>query len=571
MSEVIDYTTLYAQKVVSGEIIASNKNIKSCQRHLDNLEAGVNGYEWRPDLANKVTKYLSTLPDIKTGQTMPLMLFQHFICGSIYGWVHEGTEIRRFTKAYVSTSRKQGKSILNSGIAQYEMLFGKSPLRQREIYISSNAYKQSRIIFEMATSQINLLKKKSKYLSNNIKTLDKEIKYLKDESIIKALTNSPDSADGTNPSCIILDEFGEMKDTTMYERLKTGMGQQENPLTLIVSTAGSNLNNPMYSEEYQYITMLLNGEIQDENYFVYCAELDDETEMQDESLWIKAMPLLESETKRDVILRNIKADMKEQEQKGNMTAIKIKNFNMWQNNSDSDDVFVSNKNWMNNVIDKPNIKGTDVYIGVDLSRLHDLSSVSVIHAIEDKKLWCDSHSFIGYEGSLDLKMQRDKMDYQRFIDEGYATLTNLKSGLINYKQVTDYIKSYVADNDLNVKGVYYDRNLANTWLIDMEERASEFKLIEVAQSMMGLSETIKQYRYDVIEGKVVHSNNPLLTIAVNNAVIKNVNDNVLINKTKARNKIDPIVALMNAYTQAQFHEHAKLTLKERLAKGAVIV
>ncbi|MCE4957265.1 terminase large subunit domain-containing protein [Macrococcoides caseolyticum] len=199
MTEVIDYTTLYAKKVVSGEIIASDKNIKSCQRHLDNLEHGVEGYEWRPDIANKVSLYLSTLPDIKTGETMPLMLFQHFIVGSLYGWVHEGTNVRRFTKAYVSTSRKQGKSILNSGIAQYELLFGKSPTRQREIYISSNAYKQSRIIFEMATSQINLLKKKSRYLNNNVKTLDKKIEYLKDESIISPLSNSPDSADGTNP------------------------------------------------------------------------------------------------------------------------------------------------------------------------------------------------------------------------------------------------------------------------------------------------------------------------------------------------------------------------------------
>ncbi|WP_243712896.1 terminase large subunit [Macrococcus carouselicus] len=562
-----DKATLYAYKVVSGEILASKKNIASCKRHLNDLENGIEGYEYRQDLADKVARYLGTLPDIKSGVPLPLLLFQYFVYGSLYGWVHEGTNMRRFTKAYISTARKQSKSMTSAGIAQYEMLFGTSPERQREIYISSNAYKQSRIIFEMATSQINLLKKSSKYLAKNIKTLDKEIKYLKDESIIKALTNSPDSADGTNPSCIILDEFGEMKDTVMYERLKTGMSQQSNPLTLIVSTAGSNLNNPMYAEEYQYITKLLNGEIQDDNYFVYCAELDNEREMEDESKWIKAMPLLESESKRDIILRNIKTDIKEQREKGKMTAIKIKNFNLWQNNSDLDDAFVSIKKWEQNVINKPDITGTDTWIGVDLSRLHDISAVSMAHAIDNNKVWVDTHGFFGYEGSIELKSTRDKIDYNKLIDLGYGTLTNSDSGVIDYQQITDFIIKYATDNQLNIKGVFYDRNLANEWITDMNKRCPHFKLIEVAQSMMGLSETIKQFRYDVLQSKVVHSNNELLNIAVRNAVIKTVNDNILINKTKARNKIDSIVALMNAYTEAQYYKSPKQSLSEKIKNG----
>ena len=32
-----DFVTEYAQKVVNGEILASNKNVKVCQRHLDDL------------------------------------------------------------------------------------------------------------------------------------------------------------------------------------------------------------------------------------------------------------------------------------------------------------------------------------------------------------------------------------------------------------------------------------------------------------------------------------------------------------------------------------------------------
>lgn len=565
----IDYATLYAEKVVSGEIIASRKNIKACQRHLDMIENPPANYEWRPDRAETVIKFLELLPDPKTGQPMPLMLFQKFIIGSLYGWVHVETGRKMFKKAYISTARKQGKSILISGLGIYETLFGNSPKHGREVYISSLTYKQANVIFSMMKSQLNNIREKSKFIKNSTRIIATEIEHTTSESTIKALANNPDAVDGTNPSTVILDEFAGMPDTEMYSRLKTGMGQQENPLTVIISTAGDNLNSPMYTEEYDYIKKLLDKEIDDISYFVYCAELDHEIEMEDESKWIKAMPLLEHETKAKVILDNIKQDIKEQEEKGQMTAIKIKNFNLWQSASNKEDSFTDILKWTANRIDEPSIKGTDCWIGVDLSRLHDISAVSMVHAISDGKLWCDTHGFFGFEGSLDLKMKRDKIDYQKFINEGYGTLTNTQSGLINYKQITDFIKSYASDNNLNVKGVYYDRNLANTWLIDMEERAPEFKLIEVAQSMMGLSETIKQYRYDIIEGRVVHSSNPLLTMSVNNARIKTVNDNVLINKSKARNKIDPIVALMNAYTDAQYYEHTKPSLEERILREGI--
>ena len=71
----------------------------------------------------------------------------------------------------------------------------------------------------------------------------------------------------------------------------------------------------------------------------------------------------------------------------------------------------------------------------------------------------------------------------------------------------------------------------------------------------------------MIEQKVVHSDNPLLNTSVHNAFVKVINDNLLINKKKERNKIDPIVAGMNAYTDAQFHEFAKPGIKEKIKNG----
>ncbi len=65
------------------------------------------------------------------------------------------------------------------------------------------------------------------------------------------LSNNPDAVDGKDPTVAILDEL-QVCLMMMYSRFKTGMTLQKNPLTLLVSTAGDNLNSQMYQEYKVY-------------------------------------------------------------------------------------------------------------------------------------------------------------------------------------------------------------------------------------------------------------------------------------------------------------------------------
>lgn len=191
-----DWATEYAIKVVSGEILASKKNIASAQRHLDDLEIqNTLGYKWSPENASHVIKFIEMLPDTKTGKPMPLMLFQKFIVGSLYGWV-DSKGNRRFTKAYISTARKNGKSILSSGIALYELLFGKSPAEGREIYIASLTLRQAQTIYNMAYRQLNIIKANSKTLRDRLEMRKTDIVDKITDSKLMALSNNPDAIDG---------------------------------------------------------------------------------------------------------------------------------------------------------------------------------------------------------------------------------------------------------------------------------------------------------------------------------------------------------------------------------------
>lgn len=553
-NKLIDPVTFYAKKVLKGDILASKMVKKACKRHLNDLKRDDLAYKWQPNKALHVINFIEKLPDLKTGECHPLALFQKFIVGSIYGWQNDEGH-RRFKRAYISMARKNGKSIIVAGINLYELLFGENPKLGRQIYCTANAKDQAKVVWEMCMKQLNSLRDKSAKVYNITKITESKnlLANKRDGSILKPLSKDTKKLDGFDPYIGILDEYHEAKDDSMFEVLRSGMIQQVNRLIAIISTAGFNLNGPMY-KEYVYCKGLMYGKFENDNYFVYCAEMDSDEEIEDEKNWIKANPLLEVESFYDVALQTIKDDMQEQIDKGETHKIKTKNFNIWQSNSESS--LVNIKDWEKISVDKaPDIKNRDVYIGVDLSRLNDLTGIGFIYPI-DKKYYVDSHVFVGTRGGIETKIKRDKIDYFEMVNSGTATLTSSVYGIIDYEQVIEYLINYVAENDLNVLGLCYDPWHSETFLTAIEKRKDiKWPLIEVGQSFKVMSQPIKDFQLDVIQEKIIHANNPALNVGVNNAVlIFDKEGNCKVDKSMYREKIDSIVSVLIAWTEARMYE-----------------
>ncbi|MEH7296612.1 terminase large subunit [Bacillus altitudinis] len=550
-----DPGTLYAEKVVNGEIVASKKVIQACERHLRDLEKSKDPnypYEYKPKKGAKVVKFLEMLPDISTGKPTSLALFQKFIVYMIFAWRVKETGYRRFTKAYISMARKGGKSVLVAGIALYELLFGDAPRYDRQIYTTANSRKQAKAVFNMIVMQLKKLRNKSKQIKKMTKIIQNEIRFLLEDSIIMPLSRDTDNLDGLNVLLGILDEFHTATNTKMLEVLESSQMQQDQSLILIISTAGFKLNGPMYAQEYPYVTDILSGKNENENYFAVVYEQDDEKEISDESTWIKSNPLLEVESMKKKLLKNLRKKLKEAQEKDDLNGTLVKNFNLWR--SASSDSLLNGDDWKDCAIEeKPDIYGKPVYIGVDLSRSEDLSSLGFIYPLEDaeENFFVDSHSFVGRKGGLENKIQRDKIDYRRLEQEGYCTITDKESGIINLQQVIDYMVDHITKNDLQVKGIFYDPYNISLFLNEIEQYG--YPAIEVRQGVRTLSEPTKNFRLNVMDQRLLHTNNPLLNLAINNAILKKVNDTVQIDKDLNREKIDPIAALMNAYTEAMYH------------------
>lgn len=548
----------YCVMVLSGTFITCKDTKLACIRHLKDIKRSIEDddfrYVYKPKRAKKVIKFIEALPDTK-GKFHKLAMFQKFIISMVRGWFDDNDYLR-FNKAFISMARKGGKSLLVSGLVLYSFLFDREPSEGRQIFCAANDKKQASIVFNMVAKQLMYFVSQVPELKKDVKKVRELLQHNKDGSYVMPLSRDTGAVDGFEPFLAVIDEYHAAKTNEMLELIQSGQGNLLQSLIFIISTAGFNLNAPMYTDEWPYAKEILTGNYHDEQYFAIIFEQDSEEEWQDKSMWAKSNPLInESDDLKEQIEDFLQKRVDEATQKGTMFRVLVKNFNYWM--QASEESYLDFNDWKKNETEF-DIKGTKAYVGLDLSRADDLTAVSFIHLDEvNKEYYVTSHSFVGTKGGLQAKIERDLIDYRQMSQYGYCTLTNLQSGIINSNQVLDYIEKYIIENNLDVQAICYDPHAIHGFIAEIEKRNWRYELIEIRQGAMTLSNPVIDFRLKVIDGKVKHHKNPLLDTAVKNAISKNVNDSVMIEKKLNREKIDPLMSTIFAYVIASEYEWDK--------------
>ncbi|MFB8435355.1 terminase large subunit [Enterococcus durans] len=568
---MIDHVQKYIDEVENGNILVCEKIQMAIDRHKRDIERSKRDdfpYYYEPKYTQNIVKFISMLPDPKSGKPNKLALFQKFILGMLWGWRRKKDNTKRFRKAYLSLARKQGKSLIVSGIALYCLIYERNPRQARQIYATANKRDQAKIVFNMVKSQLKALRGKSKAIQKFTKVLQNELTTT-DDSFMKPLSADADTLDGLDTLLGIFDEYALSKTTEMMDVIETSMGQQIEPLTIIISTASSKLNYPMYSIEYQYVTKLLKEEVVGDEYLALCWEQDNAKEVADTDMWIKSNPLMELSEQKERLTESKKRLLDEGKAKGSISNVLTKEFNIWVQSSQES--YMSEEEWTSaaapDYIKQTDLTGREIYIGVDLSRVNDLTSISwVIPIREESKFFVDSYSFVANRGGIEAKEKEDKTPYRQYEQAGYCTISSSPDGLIDYHDLVNWLTDFIESNNFELKGIFYDPYNAGNVITDLS-KFYEKEMIEVRQGLITLNVPTKQFRTDVIKGKTVHSNNPLLNRAIRNAITKENNDTIMIDKAMNRNKIDPLDALINAYTQAMYHDFDEEDINELIERG----
>ena len=445
---------------------------------------------------------------------------------------------------FITMARKNGKSLLISGIVLYEFLFGKNPEFKRQLYTAANDRKQASIVFNMVKDRLKALCRKDEDIKRMVKITRDEIINLDDGSSIRSFSRDAGLVDGYEPHVAVVDEYANAKTTDMLETLASGQVLLPSYLTFIISTAGFDMNAPMFVQNYPYAKKVLLGEIEAERYFAFIAEQDDFSEIDNPDTWIKSNPLLDVESLKQQITDYLTTKLKQARGDGSLNSKLIKNFNMWRQAEENS--YMDIESWNAAQVMPIDIQGQKAWIGVDVGKTSDLYAISWLIPM-DGYWYADSFAFVGTKYGLDAKIKSDRIDYRSLEQKGRCEITRLESGVIDVERVYSWLDEFITQNSLDVQGICFDPAQYGSLLTQIEKGHPEWEQIAVRQGTLTLSMPTKQFRDDVLEKKIQHSGNEILTAAINNAVLLSDNNGVRIDKNKYSNKIDALDALLDAY------------------------
>ncbi|HEC2537286.1 TPA: terminase large subunit, partial [Yersinia enterocolitica] len=175
--------------------------------------------------------------------------WQQFIFAVGFGWLKKKNKLRRFTEIYVEVPRKNGKSLIAAGVGNY--MFCADGEFGAEVYCGAVTEKQAWKVFQPALLMVQKLPAMRKKFS--IKPWAKKMTR-PDGSVFEPVIGDP--GDGDSPSCAIIDEYHEHATDSLYTTMTTGMGSRSQPMTLIITTAGFDMQSPCYEKRTQIVEIL---------------------------------------------------------------------------------------------------------------------------------------------------------------------------------------------------------------------------------------------------------------------------------------------------------------------------
>lgn len=529
------FTTYYAQMVVEGDILASKEVKQACKRHLMDLDRqGTEKFPWvfNEDRAWRPIRFIEQKCKPSKGGFKKLILqpWQHFIVGSMFGWVHKDTGVRRFREALIFVGRKNGKTTLESGLADY--MAGFDGEQGANVYFLANSQKQSSLLFEESSAMV----KASPYLASRFDVTRSEIRYPKTNSKIVNMSAEKNNKDGENLHFGVFDEIHEYQDYSLINVMKRSRGTRKQPLIVYITTAGFILDGPLmdFVNNAQDCLNDLDSNV-DERKFYFIAKLDDPKEMNDPANWIKANPnfgLMEIPN----MIQDYKEDRKNPKELADWVT---KQFNIFSDIDEMSFVTMETIEQNNKSIPLAQLEGRKCVGGYDLSETEDFTSACLEFPLDDGTVFVLEKSWIPQSRYDSAKNPERIHEWSQ-----RGELEIIPGNYVKYEYVYDwFIKMSEKYEIVEIK---YDPAKAFNLNKAMEDYGFSTEIVR--QGFLTLGAPMQNFKELLLEGKVITNNSKLWRWYLSNVHLrKDRNDNWMPEKQSPSRKIDGFAAALNAH------------------------
>ena len=525
--------------------IAKDYIIKQ-SKYLDENEPK---YYLDKDLVYKYIKFAS-LMKLPAGEfggiTFQFMDFQIKAIIDIFGTKYRDGEfkgLRRYQTIFFFLAKKGGKSTF--GALLTILYYFLDDEKAKECYSIASDLDQAKILHKAFITMIKQIPELDEMVKTTIQPprVSKYNGAFIDEYM--AVSSTADSKDGLNVSMALVDEPHSYSNKALYQIITDGMAGRTQPLQIIMSTAGYDLNGFFYRDIYLYAKKIKQGIIKDESFYQVMFEPDEE-DLKDpdfwkkEEVWRKSNPgYPKSPTASYMKNKVLQAEQSEQSRISFLT----KHLNIF---CDKVDIWIKNSVWNNNQskigFNKlKQLKNRRCYGGLDLSSSTDITALVLIFDDGNGGFDVIPYFWIPKDNMIE-RVRRDKVPYFDWVKKGLIKTTD--GNVVDYAYIEKTIKRVC--EFFNVKMIAYDRWNSN----DLIRRLTDDEVVELIQFGQGyasMSTPTKQIEVLSLQGKLNHASNEVLNWMCSNVVLKkDPSDNWKIDKEKSSEKVDGMVALAMA-------------------------
>lgn len=517
----------YAEDVLSGKIVTGHYIKLAAERFFRLMYD--ERYEFREDKVEQVCEFISIIHHYTgkhAGKPFVLEAWQEWIVASMYGFYLRGTNERLVQSAYIEMARKQGKSAFASALCLYHLIADGE--MNAEVYMAANSKDQAKVSFNMASNFSKMLDPGKEFLDPYRDT----IKYERTLSFLKVLAADSSKLDGPNASMYLIDEYHAAKNSGVKDVLQSSQGMRENPMAVIITTAGFDRLGVCYQYR-EMCTEVVSGLKEDDTLFIAIYCLDKEDDWKDEAVWVKSNPNLGVTVQTKYLKTQVRKAINTPSDE---VGIKTKNLNIWCDAEKTwikDDYILSASANVN--LEEYN--GLDCFIGVDLSSTSDLTSFSVMIPTTEKMVWKTFY----FLPEAALTEKRFKELYGEWARQGALCIT--PGNVVDY----DFILNKIMEigQILNIVTIGYDSWNATQFVINCTEKGLPME--PYSQSIGNFNKPTKELERLLLSGVAVIDNNIINRHCFRNVVMaRDKNGNTKPSKQYEEKKIDGVITMIEA-------------------------
>jgi len=541
----------YAERVVSGAEVAGKFERLACQRFIDDMDVrqGSEEFPYRFDegAGARACNFVDLMPHIKGEWAKPIYVdgqiqyatlnmedWQVFKTINLFGWVHIVTGLRRFRRSYEEEARKNAKSTWAAAVLL--LLLAADGEAGAQVYSAATTGDQAREVFDVARHMT--LRKPDFMARFGVTVGAHDITIPSTASGAKPLNAEGSTLDGLNIHGGVVDELHAHKTRALWDVLDSATGARSQPLILMITTAGSDRSGICY-EQRDYTIKVLERTLIDETWFGIIFTLDEGDLWHDPAVWRKSNPNLGVSVKVDDLEAACRKALAMPSAQGNFLT---KRMNIWVN---ADSAWMDMMAWdrcADRSLTVDTVRHLPCVAGLDLASKVDVAAKVRLFADEVADRYYLIPTFWLPERAVE---QGRNSQYDGWRRAGHLQVTD--GEVIDFDLIEESVRNDLTTLDLQEAAC--DPWQASPLISHLLDDGAP--MVEYRQTVQTMSEPMKELEALVLQGKLVHDGNPMMTWMISNVVChRDAKDNIYPRKERDENKIDGPVAAIIAIGRA---------------------